>query len=378
MLLVPRHQAGVEVRTIRNIAGGTEFCEIFFDGARTPGRHRRRGGRRRLEGRDGHARQRAGRRDRAALPGHVPSGRCATCSAWPSRQGPSTGPGPPPAAGGGVGRPADHGAQQRPAARSPCSGATTPGRSPRSASCTGRTGTADFGELMVDVLGADALVARTDGPLHPMVRSFLNARAETIYGGANEIQRNILGERVLGLPKEPHEPEEDDHEDRCDPAQGRETEAAPPPSSRGLRRSVGRVRPQHDPFLQLLQAAERPSGSTIGTAVAIAFARTPMTLANAAFDLALYAEGRFVLGLGSQVKPHIERRFSMPWSHPAAADAGVRCWRFVRSGPRWQDGREARLQGRLLHPHPHDPVLLPGRPRLRAPRRCTSPASASR
>ncbi len=43
-----------------------------------------------------------------------------------------------------------------------------------------------------------------------------------------------------------------------------------------------------------------------------------MTLANAAFDLAAYSRGRFVLGLGSQVKPHIERRFSMPWSHPAA------------------------------------------------------------
>ena len=54
---------------------------------------------------------------------------------------------------------------------------------------------------MVDVLGAEALVARPDGSLHPMVRSFLNSRAETIYGGANEIQRNILGERVLGLPK---------------------------------------------------------------------------------------------------------------------------------------------------------------------------------
>ena len=61
----------------------------------------------------------------------------------------------------------------------------------------------DFGELMVDVLGADALITRPDGSLNPMVRSFLNSRAETIYGGANEIQRNILGERVLGLPKEP-------------------------------------------------------------------------------------------------------------------------------------------------------------------------------
>jgi probable F420-dependent oxidoreductase len=74
---------------------------------------------------------------------------------------------------------------------------------------------------------------------------------------------------------------------------------------------------KHEPFLQLLQAADATQRVTIGTAVAIAFARSPMTLANAAFDLALYSRGRFVLGLGSQVKAHIERRFSMPWSHPA-------------------------------------------------------------
>lgn len=75
---------------------------------------------------------------------------------------------------------------------------------------------------------------------------------------------------------------------------------------------------KHEPFLQVLQAAEATEHLTIGTAIAIAFARSPMTLANAAFDLAAYSRGRFVLGLGSQVKPHIERRFSMPWSHPAA------------------------------------------------------------
>lgn len=74
----------------------------------------------------------------------------------------------------------------------------------------------------------------------------------------------------------------------------------------------------HDPFLQILQAAEATERITVGSSIAIAFARTPMTLAYSAFDLAQYAKGRFILGLGSQVKPHIERRFSMPWSHPAA------------------------------------------------------------
>ena len=75
---------------------------------------------------------------------------------------------------------------------------------------------------------------------------------------------------------------------------------------------------KHDPFLQLLKVVEGSERLTVGTAVAIAFARTPMTLAHLGHDLARYCEGRFVLGLGSQVKPHIERRFSMPWSSPAA------------------------------------------------------------
>jgi probable F420-dependent oxidoreductase len=74
----------------------------------------------------------------------------------------------------------------------------------------------------------------------------------------------------------------------------------------------------HEPFLQLLHAADATSRISVGSAVAIAFASSPMTLAHAAWDLASYSEGRFVLGLGSQVKPHIERRFSMPWSKPAA------------------------------------------------------------
>jgi probable F420-dependent oxidoreductase len=74
----------------------------------------------------------------------------------------------------------------------------------------------------------------------------------------------------------------------------------------------------HDPFLVCLLAAEATTTLNIGTAITVAFARTPMTLAGTGYDLARYSKGRFVLGLGSQIKPHIERRFSMPWSHPAA------------------------------------------------------------
>jgi probable F420-dependent oxidoreductase len=73
----------------------------------------------------------------------------------------------------------------------------------------------------------------------------------------------------------------------------------------------------HDPFLPLLIAAEHTERIHLGTAIAVAFGRSPMTLANSAWDLNAFSQGRFLLGLGSQIKPHIEKRYSMPWSHPA-------------------------------------------------------------
>lgn len=72
-----------------------------------------------------------------------------------------------------------------------------------------------------------------------------------------------------------------------------------------------------DPFLPLMVAAERAPEMQLGTAVAVAFARSPMTTAVVANDLNTFSKGRFVLGLGSQIRPHIERRFNMPWSAPA-------------------------------------------------------------
>ena len=74
----------------------------------------------------------------------------------------------------------------------------------------------------------------------------------------------------------------------------------------------------HDPFLSVALAATATSRIELGTGVAIAFARSPMTLAVTANDLQAVSKGRLVLGLGSQVKAHITRRFSMPWSRPAA------------------------------------------------------------
>lgn len=72
----------------------------------------------------------------------------------------------------------------------------------------------------------------------------------------------------------------------------------------------------HDPFLPLVLAAEHTLTIALGTSIAVAFARNPMTVANVGWDLQAYSHGRFILGLGSQIKPHIEKRFSMPWSHP--------------------------------------------------------------
>ena len=73
----------------------------------------------------------------------------------------------------------------------------------------------------------------------------------------------------------------------------------------------------HDPFFPLLLAAEHTERIELGTSIAVAFARNPLTLAHIAWDLQAFSKGRFILGLGSQIKPHITKRFSMEWSHPA-------------------------------------------------------------
>ncbi|HTZ10608.1 MAG TPA: LLM class F420-dependent oxidoreductase [Acidimicrobiales bacterium] len=74
----------------------------------------------------------------------------------------------------------------------------------------------------------------------------------------------------------------------------------------------------HDPFVPLTLAAEHTERIELGTGIAVAFARNPMSTAVLANDLHAFSGGRFLLGLGSQIKPHITKRYSMPWSHPAA------------------------------------------------------------
>tara|TARA_B100001013_G_scaffold235039_1_gene144597 strand:- start:914 stop:1924 length:1011 start_codon:yes stop_codon:yes gene_type:complete len=74
----------------------------------------------------------------------------------------------------------------------------------------------------------------------------------------------------------------------------------------------------HDPFLPLVTAALATEKIDLYTSIAVAFARNPMILANLGYDLHLLSKGRFILGMGSQIKPHITKRFSMPWSSPAS------------------------------------------------------------
>jgi len=78
------------------------------------------------------------------------------------------------------------------------------------------------------------------------------------------------------------------------------------------------VEAQHDPFLPLSAVAPATRRVSLGTAIAVAFPRSPMILAHIAWDLQAYSRGRFILGLGTQVKAHIELRFAATWDAPVA------------------------------------------------------------
>ena len=74
----------------------------------------------------------------------------------------------------------------------------------------------------------------------------------------------------------------------------------------------------NDPFLQLALAAEHSERIDLLTSIAVAFARNPMLVAQTGHDLNAFSRGRMILGLGSQIRPHITKRFSMPWDKPAS------------------------------------------------------------
>jgi len=114
----------------------------------------------------------------------------------------------------------------------------------------------------------------------------------------------------------------------------------------------------HDPFLPLLLAAEHTSRLELGTNIAVAFARNPMIVANIGWDLQAYSQGRFILGLGTQIRPHIEKRFSMPWSDPAR-----RMREFVMAlhaiWSAWNDGTKLRFEGEFYTHKIMTPMFTP-------------------
>jgi probable F420-dependent oxidoreductase len=101
---------------------------------------------------------------------------------------------------------------------------------------------------------------------------------------------------------------------------------------------------RNEPFLALGVAAVATEKIELGTAVAIAFARSPMVVANTSWDLQVASRGRFVLGLGPQIRPHNEKRFSVPWTAPIARlHEYVLALRAIWTA--WEKGQKLRFEG---------------------------------
>jgi probable F420-dependent oxidoreductase len=130
---------------------------------------------------------------------------------------------------------------------------------------------------------------------------------------------------------------------------------------------------QHDPFLPGAVVFDHTLRLNFGTAVAIAFARSPATLAYTAWDLAQASEGRFILGLGTQVKAHIERRFGMTWPNSAVGKLREQIQAIRALWHTWQTGERLNHRGEyykltLMSPffnpgpidHPDIPIYIAG------------------
>jgi probable F420-dependent oxidoreductase len=115
----------------------------------------------------------------------------------------------------------------------------------------------------------------------------------------------------------------------------------------------------HDPFLPLALAADHTERIELMTAVAVGFARNPMVLAQVAWDLQALSQGRFLLGLGSQIQAHITKRFSMPWSRPAARmEEMVTAVRTIWES--WQTGERLNFRGEFYRHTLMTPMFSPG------------------
>jgi len=115
---------------------------------------------------------------------------------------------------------------------------------------------------------------------------------------------------------------------------------------------------QSDPFISVAAAAMTTQKMELMTAIAVAFARNPMSLAYLGNDLQNLSQGRFILGLGSQIKAHIERRFSMPWSKPAARMREL-VLAIKTIWESWQSGDRLNFEGEFYRHTLQTPLLTP-------------------
>ena len=129
--------------------------------------------------------------------------------------------------------------------------------------------------------------------------------------------------------------------------------------ARGTVRGLFVAEAAHDPFIALALAATHSERIELGTSVAVAFARTPMELAYSAYDLQQLSGGRLVLGLGSQIKPHVTRRYAMPWSRPAdRMREYVEALRAIWHS--WQTGEALAFDGEFYQHTLMPPLFSPG------------------
>jgi len=131
--------------------------------------------------------------------------------------------------------------------------------------------------------------------------------------------------------------------------------------------SVGTAEMNHDPFFPLLLAAEHSERIGIHTGIAVAFARSPMVLANLGHDLNAYSKGRFTMGLGSQIRPHITKRFSMPWGAPAGQMRElIQAMRAIWAN--WYEGEPLRFEGKYYQHTLMTPAFSPENTEYGAPK----------
>jgi probable F420-dependent oxidoreductase len=117
---------------------------------------------------------------------------------------------------------------------------------------------------------------------------------------------------------------------------------------------------QHDPFLPGPLIAEHTEKLHFGTAVAISFARSPASLAYTAWDLAQVSGGRFILGVGTQVKGHIERRFGMPWPDSVVSKLREQIGAIRAFWNTWQTGERLKFRGEYYKLTLMTPFFNPG------------------